>query len=69
MQKKLILLYDWLKSYNQRTRAKEQLLTYIWITMWYDSIISCRERLKDLIRIELMCKVGTGYRLKNKLSD
>lgn len=65
MKKKLKLLYDWLKSYNQRTRAKEQLLTYIWITMWYDSIISCRERLKDLVRIELMYKVGTGYRLKN----
>lgn len=65
MQKKLILLYDWLKSYNQRTRAKEQLLTYIYVIMNYKRKKSAESRLKDLIRIELMCKVGTGYRLKN----
>lgn len=69
MQKKLIALYDWLKSYKHRTRQQEQLLTYIWLMMWYESIVSCKERLKDLIRIELMTKVGTWYRLKNNLSD
>ena len=62
MQKKLIALYDWLKHYKTRIRSPEQLIKYIGITMEYEDNQSCRNRLKDLVRIGLMKKEWSWYK-------